>query len=113
KISLAQEQRNRSEAIEIKGQTAFHPASCWNSSHGWMVQLLCSARASSGKPSHCDCALGGGIDLPIRAIERSEQKQAAFEALGIADRGDGYVHLRAGPRECRQAGRHKHRRHVV
>src|SRR6266403_1583354 len=92
---------------------SLHPAPCRNSSHGWMVQLLGRARASGGKPSHRDWALGGGIDLSIRAIERRQQKQAAFEALGIADRGDGYVHLRARPRECRQAGGHKHRCDIV
>ena len=78
-----------------------------------MVHLLGRTRASSGKPAHGDRALGGGIDLPVRAIERSQQEHAAFEAFGIADRGDCNVHLSAGPGEGRQAGGHKHRRHIL
>ncbi len=113
KIRLTQKQRNRSETIEIEGQTTFYPPARRNSSDGWMVHLLARTRTSSGKPSDCNRALGCGVDLPIRAIELREQKEAAFEALGIADRGDGYVHLRAGPRECRQAGSHKYRCDIV
>jgi hypothetical protein len=40
-------------------------------------------------------------------------KNAAFETLGIADRGDGHIHLRAGPRKRGQARGHKDRRNIL
>ena len=99
--------------IEIESHAAFHAAPRRDSSRGWMVHLLARAGAANRIATHRDGALGRGVDLPVRAVEWSEQKLAAFQTLGIADRGNRHVHLGAGPRERRQAGGHKHRRHIL
>ncbi|HKM86294.1 MAG TPA: hypothetical protein VJW96_08810 [Terriglobales bacterium] len=112
-IRLAQKQRNRSQAVEIKGQTAFHPAPRRNSSRRGVVHLLARTRASSRKTAHRDRTLRGGIDLPVCAVQRRHQEHPTLQTLGVADRGNGHVHLGAGPRERRQTGGHKHRRHIL
>ncbi len=78
-----------------------------------MVHLFARARALRGKPSDCDRPLGLGIDLSIRAVEWRQQEQAAIQALGVANRGNGHVKLRALARERGQIGGDKYGRHIL
>jgi hypothetical protein len=71
------------------------------------------APASGGKPADRERPLRSGVDLAIRAIQRSHQKHTALQAPGISNRGNGHIHLGSGPRERWQASGDKYGRHIL
>ena len=68
---------------------------------GWFICLVVPWRRRR-KSSHRHRPLGGGIHLAVSAIERSQQQQSAFDALGVADRRDRHVDGGAGAGEGRE-----------
>ena len=60
-----------------------------------------------------DGALGDGIDLAVRRVERGHDQRPAQQARRIADRRDGDVDRAAGTGEGRQLGGDQDRRDVA
>ena len=78
-----------------------------------LVDLHAGTTGRGARAADQDVALGDGVDLAVRALERGHQQRAAAQALGVAHGGHHHVHRLTGPCEGRQRGRDHHRRHVL
>ena len=101
-VGIAQQQRNGLEFVQVDRRVALDDAAIRNARRQWWNSLPCRWAVARRVSAHHQRSLRLGIDLAIGAMQRAHQQHAAFEALGIADRGNRHVELRAGPRKWRQ-----------
>ena len=78
-----------------------------------MIQLLSVSRDSGAIAAESQWTLRRAINFSVRPVERCEQQQASFEALGIACGGNRDIQPGAWAGKRGQGGRHKNARDVV
>ena len=88
KSGIAQEQRNGLEIVQIHSGVALDNSAVGNGADRGRIDFLAVRAVAGGVTTHNQRSLRFGIYLAIRAVERTQQQHAAFEALGVACRGD-------------------------
>ena len=83
-----------------------------DASGGKVVDLHTAAARRRAHAREQDIALGDGVDIAVRALERGHDQRAAAQALGVGQRGDCDVDGLSWLREGRQHRRHHHRRDI-
>ena len=112
-IGIAQEQGDGLEIVQIDRRVAFDNAAIGNGADGGRIDFLAILAVARRISAHDQRPLSLRIDLAIGSMESAQQEHAAFEALGIAGRGDGYVQLRSGARKRRKGCGNKDRRDIL
>ena len=80
---------------------------------GHVDRKLRAVLGGNAEAADREVALGHGVDLSVRAIQRRKDQRPATQALGLAHGRDGDVDTLAGLGEGRQIGGDQHRSRIL
>ena len=107
-VGVAQREANLLEPVERELDLALDDGAVGDAADGRHAAGDLGGVAFGLEAADRDRALRHRIDVAVGAEQRRDQKRAALQALGVAERRDGDVDARALGAERRQVGGHHH-----
>lgn len=103
-VKGAEEKGDGLETVEVDADVALDDSAFGDAADGGVIDGLNVSGEAGGVAAEGERALCFGVDLAVVAVEGGHQEDTAFEAFGVADRGDGDVDLHAALGEGGQRG---------
>lgn len=111
-VEGAEKEGDGLETVEVDAGVALDDGAFGDAADGGVIDGLDVSGEAGGVAADGERALCFGVDLAVVAVEGGHKEDTAFEAFGVADRGDGDVDFHAAFGEGGQGGGDEDRGYV-